>query len=151
MEHPDITFYNQKGMTRKEWQKEKGLDPQTSPEDFNLLKNRHFNYISTDKSLTQIINDFNDHKEQLLDYLDGYFNGSSMLLLDIDSNLVVQLFDVKDFLRASEGYSVKIEDVLDEDGSFAFRQAKFEAGNVEFAIFFIDSEEEEKLVGGLKR
>ena|SRR5690625_503898 len=127
MEHPDITFYNQHGMTREQWAEKMG-SPQMNPD-----KNISLSSITQDsegkeeKSMLEKLVDIVESIEKLneeepkvsVSVHDGY---STVLIYDIDL-----------FYELSEGYPVKLE-AINTDSDIEYR-AEFEAYGIEFNAY----------------
>src|SRR5690625_1565908 len=127
MEHPDITFYNQHGMTREQWAEKMG-SPQMNPD-----KNISLSSITQDSegkeeiSMLQKLVDIVESIEMLneeepkvsVSVHDGY---STVLIYDIDL-----------FYELSEGYIVDLQSV--ESDSDIMYQAEFKVHGIEFTTY----------------
>lgn len=127
MEHPDITFYNQHGMTREQWAEKMG-SPQMNPDtNISLSSITQDSEGKEEKSMLEKLVDIVESIEKLneeepkvsVSVQDGY---SSVLIYDIDL-----------FCKLSEGYPIDLEEI-NTDNAIEYR-AEFKVHGIEFTTY----------------
>jgi len=127
MEHPDITFYNQHGMTREQWAEKMG-SPQMNPD-----KNISLSSITQDsegkeeKSMLQKLVDIVESIEKINE------EEPAVHVTVCESYATVLIYDIDLFYELSEGYQVNLQSV--DSDSDIICQAVFEVYGIEFTTY----------------